>query len=174
MNIFEATVGGGHLRVVQAEHVGPVAHDPAADARFVTLARPDEIHDDPILHYLFTQTYGDHGYLTSIREDLPAQAMDLASPADTAARWLRDRHLVIVTCVGSVPLDVTAGVLLVAAGVPISSAMALVRDALPDGLPSPDEEISVSVARDHLVEIRALRRRREEAVARGESPWSVR
>jgi hypothetical protein len=71
---------------------------------------------------------------------------------------------VTVACSAPVSAALVAAAVLLGCDVPFSEALALVRDAMPGSLTTRDDEVALSVGREHLREFRDRQRRRVEAL----------
>lgn len=174
MNCINLEVGERRLRVVGVERMGEVDLDMyrGDNRRLVLIAAADEIHDDPIAHYIFDKVLGGRGLLWSVREADPAAlALDLAVPVAVVADWMGEHDVTVACC--KVQIELVAAVTLVACGKTVGEALEHVRNLSPQCLGSCSEEITLSVASEHVAAHQDLRRRRADARARGESPWSV-
>ncbi len=174
MNFINLDVGGQRLRMVGVERLGEVDLETYRDSnrRLVLIVAAQELFDDSIAHYIFNKVLGSRGLLWSVREADPAAlALDLAVPVALLADWVWEHDVTVACC--RVPIELVAAVALVACGKTVGDALEHVRYLSPQCLGSCSEEITVSVASEHVAVHQDLRRRRAEARARGESPWSV-
>lgn len=173
--MLDFDVGGHRLRVISISQTGAMNLDDYndGDERLVMLVPVELMFDDgAVLHHSFEIALGRGGLLASLRaNDLPALALDLSMPADVAADWLRASNVTVAVL--DAPTELVAAVVL-AAATGVGEALEAVRKLSPEALVTPEEEITVSVCKDHMVLRQDLQRRRFEHVARGGSPWEIR
>jgi hypothetical protein len=173
---IELDVGGVRLRVFEIRRLGDVRLDAYAggDVRLMVLASTDDLFEAPGSHLCFEMALGRRGWLSSARCDhLPAFALDLAPVAHWGAEKLQQGFPLDVACLGPVSVPLTAAALLLGSGLKPAEAVDRVRAVLPDTLTSPDEEITISRAAEHLAAHRDLQRRRAALRAAGRSPWEA-
>lgn len=172
--MLEFNVGASRLRVIGVTKTGDVElYEFRNGERLVLLVPAESILDDGVIaHFCFTRALAARGLLASVRdEDLAALALDLAEPAEVASEWLRDSN-VTVAVLGA-PAELVAAVVL-SGEMTVGKAVEAVRRLTPEALMTPDEEVTVSVAKDHMVRRRDIQRRRLQWVAQGGSPWDIR
>jgi len=173
--MLDFEVGGHRLRVIGISQTGAMNLDDYNEGgeRLVMLVPVELMFDDgAVLHHSFESALGRGGLLASLREDdLAALALDLAMPADVAADWLRASNVTVAVL--DAPTELVAAVVL-AAATGVGEALEAVRKLSPEALVTPEEEITVSVCRDHMVLRRDLHRRRLAWVASGGDFWAIR
>lgn len=169
----DLVVGRGRLHIVSIARLDDIrlGDFKTGDVRLVVLAPPAELLGDPLASWCFEHALARRGLLKSVRADLPALVLDLASAADEVAQWLAQQLDVTVAVLGA-PIALVAAMMLVAADRSPAEAIAMVEQRLP-GPFGIGEQIAVSVGLCHVDAYRELQRRRAEAVQRGSSPWDV-
>lgn len=173
--MLDFDVRGCRLRVIGISETGDISLSEFKESkkRLVLAVPVGLILDDGVaLHACMRSALGERGLVAPFRTgNLAALATDLAMPADVAASWLEQSD-VTVAVLGA-PAELVAAVVL-AAELPVGAALDVVRGRVPDALVGAEEEIAVSVAKDHMVLRRDLQRRRLEWVAQGGSAWDIR
>ena len=166
--------GGHRLRVISITQTGDVSlrEFEGSDKRLVMVVPVERWLDDgATMFHCFNLALGDRGLLSSVRmNDLAALALDLAVPADVAAEWLKKSDVTVAAL--GVPAELMAATV-IAADAPVGEALEAVRRLVPDALVSPEEEVTLSVAKDHTVLRQDLNRRRLAHVARGGGYWDI-
>lgn len=169
-------VGGCRLRVFEIERLGDVSLTgyAANTVSLVVLTSPEELFDAPGAHLCFEKALGRRGRLSSVRCDhLPAFALDLAPIAHWGAEKLQQGVPLDVACLRPVSVPLTVAAMLLGSGLNPAEAVDRVQQALPDTLTMPDDEVTISVAAEHLAAHRDLQRRRAALRAAGRSPWEA-
>jgi hypothetical protein len=173
---IDLEVGGGRLRVFGMERLGDVRLEAYAgsDVRLMVVASTDDLFEAPGAHLCFEMALGSRGWLSGVRCDhLPAFSLDLAPVAHWGADGLQQGFRLDVACLRPVSVPLTTAAMLLGCGLTPSEALERVREAIPDTLTVPDDEITISVAAEHLVAHRDLQRRRAALRAAGRSPWEA-